>query len=435
MRHLISISMLIIAISLAWPQSAAAPASYDLAAVVERVLAANPTLHAARQAVTTAQAKVEEARTGRRPRVQGEAGYMQLAQDPSFTVSPMGTLVFGKADNPSANISLDWPIYSGGLIDGMIAASRQGVGIAWQDYARRRQEIVAEASTAYYQALSAQRMVEVMQGQITTLKEAVRVATGLHDQGVVAKLDVLRPTSELASAQTSLTQAENGAQLALANLKRLLNLPIDAVITLIPTADMPLPAALDLSPTIQLALAQRPEVQQLQAYLAATEAQRSIARAGRKVQLGLHAQYDLKRQTTYPDTGSWSVAIVVRQPLYDGGTAKAQLALADSQRDELRDQQEALRQGITMQVTNAVLNMQSADKSLASATQANVTAEEAYRDAEISYKNQVVPMLDVLSAQSALTNARVQLALAQFNRQTALIQYHLALGDTPKSAT
>ena len=63
-----------------------------------------------------------------------------------------------------------------------------------------------------------------------------------------------------------------------------------------------------------------------------------------------------------------------------------------------------------------------------------MTAEEAFRDAEISYKNQVVPMLDVLSAQNALTNARVQLALAQFNRQIALVQYHLALGDTLKSA-
>jgi len=316
----------------------------------------------------------------------------------------------------------------------MITASRRGVDAAWQGYTRSRQEILAEASTAYYQVLSAQRMVEVMQAQITTLKEAVRVATSLHDQGVVAKLDVLRPTSELASAQTSLTQAENGTQLALANIKRLLNLPIDTVITLTPTADMPLPTALDLPPTIQLALAQRPEVQQLQAYLAASAAQRTIARAGRKASLGLHAQYDVKRQTTYPDSGSWLVAIVVRQPIYDGGTAKAQLAAVGSQRDELLDQQEALRQGISMQVTSAVLNMQSADKSLESATLAAVTAEEAFRDAEISYKNQVVPMLDVLSAQNALTNARVQLALAQFNRQIALVQYHLALGDTLKSA-
>ena len=431
-RMLIIVSTLIVSLALGWAQAPAVPTVYDLPGVIARVLAANPTIHAARQSVSTAQAKVDEARAGQRPKVQGEAGYLQLAQDPSFTVQPMGTLVFGRSDNPYANISLDWPIYSGGLIQGMIAASRQGVDAARQGYARTQQEIVAEVSTAYYQVQSAQRLVEVMQGQVTTLREAVRVASGLHEQGVVAKLDVLRPTSELASAQTSLTQAENGYQIALSNLTRLLNLPPEAVMTLTPAPETPMPAPVNLSLSIPMAMALRPEMQQLQAYLRAADAQRDIARAGRKPQLGLHAQYDFERSTTYPDTGTWSLALVLRQPLYDGGTAKAQLAEANSQRAELRDQEEALRQGITMQVTTAVLNMQAEEKSVQSATQANATAEEAYRAAEDSYKNQVVPMIDVLSAQSALTNARVQLALAEFGRQTALIQYHLALGDAPR---
>jgi len=408
-------------------------AAYDLQGVITRALAANPNIHAARQAVTTAQTKVEEARAHKLPTVQGEAGYLRLDKDPSFTVAPMGTLVFGVKDNPWENISLDWPIYTGGLISGMIAASRQGVDAAWQDYARTRQETAAEAATAYYQVLSAQRMVEVMQGQVTTLKEAVRVSTGLHDQGVVAKLDVLRPTADLATAQTALAQAENGYQLALANLKRVLNLPQETAITLTQTTETPAASSPELPAAIQAALGHRPEMKQLQAYLRATDAQREIVLAGRKPQLGVHAQYDFERPTTYPEIGTWSVAVVLRQPLFDGGTTRAQLHAVRSQREELHDREEALRQGITMQVTNAVLTMQTAEKKVQSATQAEAAAEEAYRAAEASYKNQIVPMLDVLSAQSALTNARVQRALAEFDRQTALVQYHLALGDTPES--
>ena len=437
MTSRVTLLMLLLLVSLAMGFAAdpPAPTTYDLHAVITRALAANPTIRASRQAVTTAQAKVGEAQAGQRPKVQGEAGYLQLAKDPSFTVPPMGTLVFGKTDNPWANVSLDWPIYSGGVIQNMIAASRQGVDAAWQGYARTQQETVAEAATAYYQVLSAQQMVAVMQQQVTTLTEAVRVATGLHDQGVVAKLDVLRPTSDLASAQTMLTQADNGMQLATANLKRLLNLPQETVITVIPTTDAALAPPAPLPAATQSALAQRPEMKQLQAYLRATEAQREIARAGRRPQVGLHAQYDFERATTYPDMGSWSVAVVLRQPLYDGGTSKAQLAAATSQRDELRDQEEALRQGITMQLTSAVLNLQSAEKKVQSATLARTTAEEAYNAAVTSYKNQVAPMIDVLGAQTALTNAGTQLALAEFERQTALIQYHLALGDAPVSTT
>lgn len=415
-------------------QDPSTPTAYDLSAVIARTLAANPTIRASRQAVTTAQAKVEEARAGQRPKVQAEAGYLQLAHDPSFTVPGMGTLVFGTADNPWANVSLDWPIYSGRAVQNMIAASRQGVDAAWQGHARAQQEILAEAATTYYQVLSAQQLVLVMQQQVTTLQEAVRVATGLREQGIVAKLDVLRPTSDLASAQTQLTQADNGVQLALTNLKRLMNLTPETAITVIPSANVTVDSPAPVATATQTALAQRPEMKQLQAYLLAMEVQRDIARAGRRPQVGLHAQYDLERPTTYPEIGAWSLALVVRQPLYDGGSSKAQLAAATSQRDELRAQEDALRQGIAMQVTSAILNLQAAEKSVQSARVASATAEEAYHAAVVSYQNQVVPIIDVLGAQTALTNARTQLALAEFARHTARIQYQLALGETPDIA-
>jgi outer membrane protein TolC len=125
--------------------------------------------------------------------------------------------------------------------------------------------------------------------------------------------------------------------------------------------------------------------------------------------------------------------VVLHQSLYDGGTSQAKLEAANAQRDKLRAQKDALSQEITMQVTNAILNMQTAEKKVQSAAQANAMAEEAFRAAETSYINQVVPMIDVLSAQTTLTNTRMQLALAEFDRQTALIQYRLALGKTPVS--
>jgi outer membrane protein TolC len=429
-QHLVTLVTLFMLLTAGWAQEPPAPAAYDLPGVVARALEANPTIHAARHTVTAAVAKVEEARASRHVKVQAEAGYLQLAEDPSFSVPAMGgSMVFGDTSNPWLNVSLQWPIYTGGMIQGMLAASRQGVDAAWQGYARTRQEIAAEAAVAYFQVLSAQQMVAVLQGQVTTLQEAVRVATGLRAQGIVAKLDVLRPTADLATAQTALTQAENGVQLALANLRRIVNLSPESPLTLRPTAEPPLALPADLAPAVQTALAQRPEVKQLQAHLRATDGQWTIAHAGRRPQVGLQAQYDVERPTTYPDIGHWSVALVIRHSLSDGGTSRARMAAADAQREELRAREAALRQGITMQVTQAVLNLRAADKRVQSATTARATAEEAFAAAEVSYKNQVVPIIDVLGAQTALTAARVQLTLAEFDRQTARVQYRLALGE------
>jgi outer membrane protein TolC len=82
LRITLLMSLLLVSLSMGLTEDQPAPTAYDLPAVVTRALAANPTIHASRQAVTTAQAKVDEARAGGRPKVQGEAGYLQLANDP-----------------------------------------------------------------------------------------------------------------------------------------------------------------------------------------------------------------------------------------------------------------------------------------------------------------------------------------------------------------
>lgn len=117
----------------------------------------------------------------------------------------------------------------------------------------------------------------------------------------------------------------------------MINLPPDSEISVTPSTEQAIVSAIALPAAIQAALAQRPEMKQLQAHLRATNAQWEMALAGRRPQIGLHMQYDFERQSTYPDTGNWSVALVLRQPLYDGGSSKAQLAAAKSQHAELLD--------------------------------------------------------------------------------------------------
>ncbi len=405
--------------------------TFDLQGVITRTLAENTTIKAARQSVTTAEKKVDEARSAQNVKVQGEAGYMQLSEAPSFTVAPMGSLVFGKTENPWANVSMDWPIYTGGMIKNMIIASRKGVDASWQGYERTKQEIIAEAVTAYFQVQSAKRINDVMQKQALTLLEAVRISTGLYEQGIVAKLDVLRPTSELASAQAGLIQAENGYHQALNNLKRIMNYPYDADIAVTTEKSNILSAPAELSVAIKTAMELRPEVKQLHAYMQATDSQKNIISAGKKPQIGVHAQYDIKRTSLNPEFGNWSIAFMLRQSLSDGGLNKAQLAEVKSQREELNIREQTLKQGIQMQISNAILSIQSAEKKVQAMTQAKNAATEGYRVAEASYKNQILPIIDVMSAQTALTNANMQYELAEFDQQIAYIQYHLALGDLP----
>ncbi len=407
-----------------------APKVYDLQAVLEQTAAANPTIKAAAADVAIARTQVNEAAAHGKPRVQGQLGYLQLDKDPTFSVVGMGTMTFGETSNTIANVSMEWPIYTGGMITAMKRAARLGVDASLQGYERAKQETLAEAAVAYYQALSARHMVTVMREQVTTLQEAVRIATALHQQGMVAKLDVLRPQADLSAAQATLAQAENGAQVALTNLKRLMNLPRETPLALA-ESEVPLERPADMDAAVTAALAQRPEVAQLAKARQATEAQRAAAKAEMRPRVGLQVQYDFDRPSTYPNIGDWSAGIMLQQAFSDGGASRARANRADAQLAQLQAQEEALRQGITTQVTNALLTLRTADRRVEATTVALNAAQEAYRFAEMSYKNQVVPIIDVLAAQTALTNARTQSALARFERLAAAVQLQLALGQTP----
>jgi outer membrane protein TolC len=148
--------------------------------------------------------------------------------------------------------------------------------------------------------------------------------------------------------------------------------------------------------------------------------------------VGLQSQWDFPRATTYPNYGDWTVAVVLQQNLFDGGISRAQRNQAKAQYKQVTSQLQALKEGITLQVKKALLDLESAKERLAAAEKGLTAAKEAYRLAKLGYENQVSTMLDVLSAQTALTGAGVQRAVANFDVQVARTQVLLACGLLPE---
>ncbi len=408
-----------------------APEPWSLQSVVERTLAASPQLAAARQEVALAKAQLGEAVSYGKPQVKAQLGYIQLDKDPTFKVAGFGTMTFGEADNPFSNVAFELPLYTSGQLENLKKAARHGVEAAGFSYERAVQELAAEAAVAWFQAQTAAQYIQVLESQQTTLEEAVRVAKALYIEGLVAKVDVLRAESELASAQASLTKARSGFGTALANLRRLMALPEEAQISLsapdsgqllLPEGELTLSRALEL----------RPELRQLDAYQRAALAQASAARAGLRPQVGVQAQWDFERPTTHPIYGDWTLAVVLSQAILDGGQTKSKAKQAEAQAEQVAANAEALAQGIALQVEKAHLDVVAAEERLQATEQATLAAQEAFRLAEIGYRNQVSSMLEVLMAQTALTNTRVQWAVADFDRNTAKVALLLACGLLPE---
>jgi len=407
---------------------------YDLPTVVQTALKNHPSLRGVEAQVEAAQARWKQAAAGYAPKVNATLGLTQLDHAPSFTVSPLGTITFGEKSNKQASLTLQFPLSTGGKLEGANRQARAGIEAMESVLARQRQKVATEATLAYFNLLKARGFVRVAEDQFKALESQRNSIARMLEQGVSTRIDLLRAETAVAAAQEMLTKAKNGeaiATAALANamgLQQGLGLRVKGSFNQASTL-VSQPSTLDEA--IAEALRLRPELRQVGANRQFAEASVQVARSGQKPSVGLFAQYDAERPTFMPRTGKWSAGVALTMNLSDGGATKAEVAQARAQIAHVDAALEELRNGIALQVTAAFLNVQSAKERLTTTEKAVATAEEGVRLIRLGYQNGVNTITDFLAAQAELTKAQNDRVTALFDLRVAEAELQYAMGRQP----
>jgi len=400
---------------------------YDLQRVVAAALENHASIRVSESEVAGARARVRQAAAHFRPQVSAKAGYTLLDERPSFNVDGFGTFNFGAHDNWAVSLGVEYPLYTSGKLEGMRGAARAGVRSAEHDLERQRQIAALTAARAYFRALEARRMMGVLEEQVRALEEALRTARAMYEQGVVAKIDVLRPQAALGGARNGLSQVQAGYRTALAALTEAMGLlpgtPIEIV------EDETEREAPELTPEQwEAAWQARPELRALQARRQAAAAQMRVARSQRRPQVGAFVLSEAIRPTYFPETGNLLGGVMVQQSVSDGGATRAAVREAQERIEQLDAAEEQLRNGIAVEVQAAINDIRSAQARAATSQQALEVAREALRLAQTGYENGVTPMLDLLSAQAAMTKANADHEGALSALRQAFAEYDAAMG-------
>ena len=113
---------------------------------------------------------------------------------------------------------------------------------------------------------------------------------------------------------------------------------------------------------------------------------------------------------------NWGAALLLRQPLWDGGRAAATARLAERQADLLAADADLARQRIRQDVSRAWSDLHSSAAAIAAAQEAVRAGERALRDAQLRYRALVDPLTEVLLVQRDLQASRATL-LTSLTRQ------------------
>lgn len=382
----------------------------------------------AQQEVRKAESQIVTSRADIFPDVSIHGSYDRNLKIPSFFVQADTTSIeFRTGYNNSFGLSasVKQSLWEGGKVFSAMSISRLYKQYALDGQAAARAQVVSAAEVLFYQAILARARVAVMQKALETADHNLSMVEKLHEKGVVSQFELLRARVEKANLQPGVINAESEVRLAEKRLKSFLGIGLSDSVTLAADpADTTLTSLPELKVLTDTALALRPEVGQADHLMSITRKAIWVAKSEYSPTLDAVASYNWSGQSDQfkpndHESRSASVGLRLAVPVFKGFRQSGQIAYRKADYNEARLHAAQVRDDVTLEVESAYDRLIQAKKALDIQTETIAQAEEGLKIANVRYQSGVGTQLEVLSAQTALTQARTVQAEALFNFRTA----------------
>lgn len=296
----------------------------------------------------------------------------------------------------------------------------------------QRFQVTLQTKQAFYNALATEELVRVAQSQVRRAQQQLQISVEKLRAGSATRSDSLRSTVDYGNARIALLQAQANLATAQANLGRQIGLdqPVRAV------PDSALPALPDTGALRATALEAAPQVEQAEAQARAARAQLWTARA--QYWPTFNVSYSNTRSGTddprlpllgnYKETFQWRFGI--SWTLFNGFTREQNQVSASVSRDVAEARAADTRRQVNAQLTQQLAALSTAYEQITIARDNLAAATEDLRVQNERYRVGAATILDLLTSQSALTQAEVNLVQTRFNYLIARAQVEAVVGRT-----
>ncbi len=349
------------------------------------------------------------------------------AQLPSSLSSTIGSpLVAG-----SFSLSAAWNPDFWGLYRRQTEAAR--AQLLAQGWAQRavRLTLVEQVAATYLELRALDRQLNIARQTLKIRQDSVELTRKLETGGAVPLSDLRQAEQLLYQATAQIPQLEQAVQQNENGLRVLLGeTPGTVAHSAAGALDAP-PQDLPVGIPSQL-LERRPDVQQVEAQLIAANAQIGVARAQFFPQLSITASAGVGGDS-FPNIFDWSNKTIygigsLAQPIFAGGRLKGQLQQAQEVQKRLVLTYQQTITGAFRDVSNALIALKKQRGVRQEQEKLVAAAQDATRLARLRYEGGATSFLEVLTTDSSLFSAQLNLVNAQQSEALALVQLYSALG-------
>jgi outer membrane protein TolC len=342
---------------------------------------------------------------------------------------------FGAKNQYALGLAFSQSVFSGGRNSGQNAAATAGRRAAEVELTAQRAQLALDVTQAYFDAVLADRLVEIADTTLAQTDELLRQTTLARRVGNTSEFDLLRATVSRDNQRPVVIQRRGDRDIAYLRLKQLLNVPLDEPVVLTTPIDEPAaisrviatnastaaagsPSAVDSLaplPTPDTATAHRAPVRQSEENVRAQEGLLKVARADRLPSLSLTSNY---QRLFFPNTitpnlnqysENWTIGGSLAMSLFSGGRVSGQIEVARANLDEARARLQLSRELAALDTRVALNQLAQAEAAFAASRGTAGQARRAYSIDQIRYR-------EGISTQTDLTQSRLLLEQAVANQ-------------------
>lgn len=370
-------------------------------------------------------------RSGLYPQIGGTASYQRTLRSQFQGINFGGTsqdqglqnLPFFQVNQYSLGLSLSQLLFDGGQVLARTRASEARRRSSKIDVDAARAQTLLDTTSAYFDALLNDRLVEIAEASLSQQEELLRQTGVARDVGEKSEFELLQSRVARDNQLPVVIQNRSQRQAAYWRLKQLLNVPLDDEVRLT-TGIQDLPqrfaTAADPAPGV------RAPVRQAEENVEANKDLLKGALGERWPSISLSSFYN---PVAYPASGvvpgisdfreNWTVTLSLSVPIFTGGrlagdelTARGNLSEASARLKQTREQAELDARVSHNDLADAEAILKSNES----------TSEQAWRAYEIAQ----LRFREGLSSQIELQDSRLQSEQAQVNQARALRNVQVA---------
>lgn len=299
----------------------------------------------------------------------------------------------------------------------------------------KEEEVIAQTANIYYAVQSTAYAAEQFKQSIRLIDKMLVTMESNYQNGLVKKVDLDRLKVNRVNLSTQQSAIENAIDIQ-KNLLKLhmgmdMNQPIEIVeidlAVFEQKVEMPQLQGFELTQLIPFQLIQQQhKIGHLQVKSVKSERLPSLM-------LGANYQFNLLGDKLFGSDDNYSypssvIGLNLRIPIFSGLSKNAKLKGAQIELMKLREDEQSVRQSLTMAYQNALLKLSDSRQTIDAQRQNLELAAEVFRITEENYQQGLASMSDVLNANSSLIQSQISYADALSKYMAAYIELRKANG-------